>query len=379
MGITQAHASRNRPVGEIIMVTPSNSHSLGLVISAITGIVVGCVVWKILEYTMNFWYIGEVLGPVLGFVLGATSAFKMFEQGLRVVKLNWVGVGLFLGAPNGTIYTNGTHWIPPFFGMMMVPGSTEKFILEISGERIDAQDGSVIFFGMSEDEGKKNSLQYSVVNPTQYLAVNDPDGGLREAYLEVVRLFFGHASKAVGGQNGKTLFSDFIVLPPRTEPAAPAKYNTFKDRLKNAICGTTDQSKDRLFSDDAIGAIMEKAGEFREKVENWGIGNIVAFTPNVRGNPEAERAAAQKQVAVEHMTALETRANKVAELAKKMCEDVGVSADLALIMTAALDGRKNVTIENKTINISGIAEVIRDLGAKAFDKFAKPQGGNDTK
>ncbi len=345
-------------------ITPIGSHTTGLFVSAVTGIVVFVVVWALLKYTLDFWYIGEVLGPAVGIFLGGLSAFEMFTQRLRLVPLNWVGVRLYLGKPTGEIYQNGTHWVPPFFEIIKVPASTEKFSIEMEGEEINAQDGITLFFGLSE-HGGKNRMMYSVVDPTLYIATNDPESDIQGVYLEDARLFFGQISNAIGVKNEQTLFNAFLALPPNSDPAAKAEYAAFKDRLQKAKFGAGE----RLFSDDAVFTIMAKAGHFAEKVASWGIGNIVSFTPIVRVNPIIERAAAQKQVAVEEMIALDTRAQTINMLAKKMCKEAGINPDLAVTMVAALSGQK-VDIANKTINIAGVPEALSVL-KEVIDKLAK--------
>ncbi len=358
------------------MISPLKSQLFGLVVSAVVGGAVGFAVWKFMTYELDFWHLGDITGPLLGIILGSMSAFEMFTTRLREIPLNWNGVSLFLGKPTGRIYENGNHWVFPFFGIRSVPASTEKFILEMPEEKIDAQDGSVVFFGVSEHAGKRNRVQYSIVEPTLYIATDNPEDELREAYLEEARLFFGQATKAIGVKNEKTLFSDFVALPSETEPGAQAKYAAFETRLRNVMFAPTGQPAERLFSEDSVVTIMNKAGNFKGKAASWGIGNIIAFTPNVRENPEAEQAAAQKQAIREQMAGLKTKTNQVTVLAKKMRKEVGTSSDLATAMVAKLSGQ-DVEIENKTINLSGFPEVLRELGKLAIDTFAKPGGSSD--
>ena len=382
------------------MISPKRSQALGLVISAAVGLIVSFVVYKFVAFVLDFWYLGDVLALPSSIILGGLTAFSLFTQRLREVPLNWVGVSLFLGKPTGGVYENGIHWIPPFYGGRNVPSPDKKFIIEMPGEKIDAQDGSVIFFGISEDErkgsdvaghkGKKNRLQISVIDPRLYIMMDDPEDELRESYLEEARLFFGQATQSVGVKNEKTLFSDFISLPPKPKPDdesqeaidARKKLATFEDRLRNTkftkTCdldkkpanGSDPDSACRLFNDNSIIAIMDKAGNFLEKATSWGIGNVIAFTPNVRENPEAEAAAAQKTVAEEQMASLQTRANKIKELAGQMTKDNKVNPDLAATLVAGLEGQK-VDVQNKTVNISGLPEVLGKLGEMAINKFGE--------
>lgn len=367
------------------MISPKSSQAFGLAVSVVTGLAVFGVVWVLFVWKLNFWYLDEVLGPVLGFVGGCLSAYALYTTGMRETPLNWVGVGLFLGKPNGDIYENGINWISPFHGIRNVPARTEKFILQMPGEMIDAQDGIAIFFGISESEhpGKHNRLQYSVIYPTRYIATDDPEDALREEYIQAARLFFGQVAKAIGVKNEKLLFSDYLTLPPKAEPDPQGKHAAFRTRLKDARFVTTLQTAAKktngvqqpqvepLFSDASVIVIMEKAGDFLEMVANWGLGDITAFTANVRENPEAEVAAAKKAEAIENMATLDTKAKKIKELAKQMALG-GVSPDLALTMVAKISGQ-SVDIENKTVTYSGLPEVLRELGTLAINRLAKPQ------
>ncbi len=360
------------------MISPLRSQTSGLIVSALVGFLVAVTVWVLIARTLDFWYIGDVFGPALGIILGSLSVYEMFTRRLREIPLNWVGVSLFLGKPTGNIYQNGIHWIFPSYEVRNVPAPTEKYILRMPGERIDAQDGSAIFFGISEDAGKRNRIQYSVVKPTWYIAVDDPEDELKEAYLEEARLFFGQTAKAIGVKNEKTLFSDFIVLPPRDDPSAIAVYAAFKTRLKTVtflVTGSQEKKpmRERLFSDDSVDTIMKKAGNYLQKVSSWGIGAIIAFTPNVRENPEAEQAAAQKQAAREQMVGLGTKVNKISSLAKQMTTNIkSLNPDLALTVVAGMSGQQGITIENKTINVSGVPETLSMLGKALIDKMTKP-------
>jgi phage protein D len=106
-----------------------------------------------------------------------------------------------------------------------------------------------------------------------------------------------------------------------------------------------------------------------ETAATWGIGDITVFTPNVRVNPEAEAAAAQKQKATEDMVTLATRAKRVTALAKVMSRTAKVNPDLALTTVAAMGGQQGITVENKTINFSGMPEVIGKLGEALINKL----------
>ncbi len=371
------------------MISPKQSQAFGLVVSIVTGFAVFGVVWWFIAWQLDFWYLDEVLAPVVGIILGGLSGYWMFMSRQREVPLNWVGVSLYLGKPTGTLYENGIHWVFPFFGARNVPAYTEKFILQMPGEMIDAQDGIAISFGMSDLEhpGKHNRLQYSVLEPTRYIATDDPEDALKEEYLQAARLFFGQVAKAIGVKNEKLLFSDYLTLKPKTVPESQ-EHADFRARLTQAKFVTTLQTAAKktkvvqqpqvepLFSDASVIVIMEKAGDFLKMVDSWGIGNISAFTANVRENPEAEVAAAKKTEAIENMATLKTKADQIRKLAKQMKSD-GVSPDLAVTMVAKISGQ-DVKIENQTINYSGIPDVIRMLGEKAIEAYVnKAKGGQN--
>lgn len=349
------------------MISPKRSQSIGLGVSIVTGFAVLLVVWGFIAWQLDFWYIDEVLGPVLGFVGGCTSAYAMYTTGMRDVPLNWVGVGLFLGKPDGTFYQNGINWVSPFGGIRNCPHRSKIFVLPMPGEKINAQDGIAVFFGVDEPAhpGKHNRLQYSVVDPMLYIAVDDPEDSLREEFIEKARLFFGQMAKAIGVKNVKLLFDEWIQFASRADADAA----DFKTRLTNAEFVTTNAGEGKLFIPDSVETIMKHTGEFLGTAKKWGIGDITVFTPNVRVNPEAEAAAAQKQKATEDMVTLKTRANRVTALAKVMSRTAKVNPDLALTTVAAMGGQQGVTVTNETINYSGLPEVIGKLGEALINKL----------
>ncbi|MDP1689851.1 MAG: hypothetical protein Q8L52_01465 [bacterium] len=359
------------------MISPKRSQILGLCVSAVTGYVVFTAVSGFIQSQLDFWYLGKVLGPVLGFVFGGLSAYAMFANRQLDVPLNWHGVSLFLGKPTGSIYDNGVHWVPPLFGIRNTPGPDMKFILKMPGEMFNAQDGALVYFGISDQPEKRNRLQYSVIDPVRYIQVDNPEDELREAYMQDARLFFGQAAKAIGVKNEQTLFSDYIVLPFGNKPDAVDERDRFKARLKKAMFTTKggQSPTERLFTDESVDIIMEEtnAGDFRLKAAGWGIGNIFAFTPSVRENPEAEAADAERQATVAKMTTAKLKADQVKESARGFVIDGKVSPDLAAALAAKLAG-ENIEIDNKTLTISGLPEVIQALGSKLIDALAKKGG-----
>ncbi|MSU74829.1 hypothetical protein EXS57_03605, partial [Candidatus Kaiserbacteria bacterium] len=102
------------------MISPKGSQAFGLTVSTVTGLAVFAVVWGFFVWKLDFWYLDKVLGPVFGFISGCLSAYAIYTTGMRDVPLNWVGVGLFLGKPDDTLYENGIQWVSPFGDIITV-------------------------------------------------------------------------------------------------------------------------------------------------------------------------------------------------------------------------------------------------------------------
>ena len=352
------------------MISPAASQMFGLVVSGVVGLVVFNSVWAFLAYALDFWYIGDFFGPLLGIILGGFSAFEMFTRRLREVPINWVGVGLRLGKPTWRIYENGNHWVSPFSGIIKCPAPEAKFTLEMPGEKINAQDGIAVFFGVDEPghPGKHNRLMYSIVDPKKYIAVDDPEDSIKEEFIEKARLFFGQIEKAIGVKNVKLLFDEWIEIPSPI-PLAEQEIHPFAERLRGATFDT-GTSHLTLFDPDAVTTIMKFAGAFKAAADAWGIGEITVFTPNVRVNPESEKAAEQKQAAKEQMESLKTKADRIKELAGEMTKENKVNPDLAATLVAGLSGQQ-VNVSNQTYNVSGLPEVIGEIGKFVVEKLAK--------
>ena len=150
------------------MISPKTSQVTGLAVSVIVLVAVYFITSSLFAYVLDFWHIGEVLGPVAGIGLGGLAAFEMYTLQQREVPLYWVGVVLFLGKPTGWICENGIHWIFPLCSLQNVPGEDKKYIVMMPQEKISAQDGALIFFGVSDEPMKRNRVQYSVIDPLLY-------------------------------------------------------------------------------------------------------------------------------------------------------------------------------------------------------------------
>lgn len=355
-------------------ISAKGTQAVGFIVSSLTGLAVFVAVWWFIAWGLDFWYIDEVLAPPVGFVLGGLSGYEMFTSRQREVALNWVGVLRFLKKPTGTLLENGVHWIAPFFDAISVP-EAEKFIAKMPGEKFTAQDGTLIYFGISDEPEKRNRIQYSIVDPIAYLAADNPEDGLRGSYLQEARVFFGQAKKAIGVRNEQTLWSDFIVLPPGDSAAEKAVRDAFAERLTKveftSEIGGKEAVPERLFSNESVALIMRRdnAGDFLRKAATWGIGNITAFTPNVRANPEAERAEAERQATAANMATADIKAKQVKKTLGELKKQK-VSPDLAASLAANLAGEE-INITNTTTTVSGLPEVIRELGTLAIEKLAK--------
>ena len=359
------------------MISPKESQTDGLVTSVATGLIVFAAIWWLFVSYLHFWYIHQVLGPVFGFIGGCLSAYAMFASGQGEIELYYKGIGLTLGKPNGKEYTNGKHWFCPVLrGARLVPTKAEKFELDMPGEEIDAQDGAPVFFGLKENGGKVNTLQYSIVDWTLYLPTKDPGRLLKSAYLQGARLFFGQLSKAIGVKNVRKFFSEFLMLEPRNDPAVPpSTHVAFENQLRAATFQVKDKdgnivaTQERLFSDPSVDAIMADAGKFLSEAAGWGIGNITVFIPNARENPVAEAANMAKEQAKQKMVVLETNVNKIRELAQGPTAD-GVSQDLAWLTVTALSGQP-VELKHETFDVPGLKEVVQSIGEKAIKAYLK--------
>ncbi len=389
-------------------IPPSRSYLWGGMVSVLTAVIVGHLLYYFVTGFWDFWDQSYIPGTGLAVFLGLVSGVVMFVLNLRDTPINELGIGMFLGKLNGRVYTAGWHWKSPFNSLINAPDVTKNFIMALWGEKIDAQDGSPIYFGLTNDEGKLNRLQFSIVNPIHYIAMDDPETEICSGYLEMARLFFGQAAAAIGVKSIKSYFNDFLLLEPDLrlnlvpsyDPYNDPRFKIFRQKLENARFsrdrdqksvkpkkpkdtkdteqdvdpdsddGEDDDLGERLFVTDSVKAIMAKAGCFVQMADSWGIGNLVVFTPNVRENPETEEASIRKQVALEDAKTLATAAAAL-KAATDDIKEPGVSPDLAAIIATSLSGHP-ANIENKTVTYSGFPDVLRDLGKMLIERVGKP-------
>lgn len=375
------------PVSQFI--SPRRSFIWGGITSFIAAWVVGRIAYWAVPFFWDFSSWSDVLGYFIAVFLAICTAVLMFVLNLRETQLFELGVRKRFGALTGDVYTMGWHWKSPFDSILNVPDSNKNFVTRLEGERIDAQDGAPIYFGLEEQGGKPNRLQFSIVDQIKYAAMDDPMGEIRAAYLEMARLFFGQAAAAIGVKSCKSLFNEFLLLPPPPTRANDPDYDPYCDpqfrpgnvyagfrrALQHAMFARREGGSERLFSDDAIKAMMAKAGSFKWMCTSWGIGNLLEFTPNVRENPETEAAAIKKQVAEEQARVTRTTATAVAAATAEI-KLQGVSPDLAAVITAGINGQ-TVTIanESKTLTFPDAARVVETLGTLLINRLAPEQEG----
>ncbi|MFA7302192.1 MAG: hypothetical protein WC030_00370 [Candidatus Paceibacterota bacterium] len=365
------------------------SRVVGLVVATLAWPVIGLLVQWVLSSAVPFGHIGDVLGVGIGTVVGGIAAYNLYFTRVVHVPMNWVGVERLLGRATGTVYGDGDFWVPPLFSLRNVPGRDIRITLLMPHEKINTQDGSLVYFGVDEGEpDKRNRILYSIVNPVAYIPVESPEDNLREAYLEQARIFFSKATTAVGVKNEKTLFSDFVVLPPLRVSGAAKKHDAMTERLEETTFseeGTfrraaAQNEGARLFRDEGVVEIMKNAGEFIEHAASWGIGDIHAFTPNVRVNPEAEAAASTKQAERENAESLKTRAAAVTAEAQRMQREARVTPDLAATMVYALsDKDAEAHIAHNTQNYPGIPEALVSVAKALIAAFDNKGNSSERK
>lgn len=333
------------------MIRPSGSQAIGLVVSMVVGFVVYFGISVFLKSTLTFWHMGEILSLLVGIPLGGIVGYEMFASRRRDVEINSVGICKLFGELTTLTFGEGRHWVPPFMEILTLPGPKQKFLLEIPGEKIEAKDGAEIYFGIPENGGKENQIQYSITNPLRFIAVDNIEKELCGAYMEAARLFFGQVAEVAGMRNEGRLFPDFLMLT-----AADAE---FEHRLSVAMFKDGEQ-EERLFDDDAVRVLMREAGTFVQMAASCGISNITAFIPNVRENPAARAAAEERQVAEEKAAMLTVKIDSVKKHVREM-KDLGATPDMILASVMKMNG-ENVTITHA--NYSGLsgASVIVGVG-----------------
>lgn len=359
-------------------ITLSQTWTRGIIESAVLGFTLGLVTYLLIRFLLNFWHLGEILGMPVGLCVGFGFAGWAFWTRLKTIEPYWAGVELDRGRPTGRLYENGTHCVPFLRSLRAVPHRGAQLTLLMAHEEINTRDGSGVRFGVdSEDARKRNRIMYEVVAPVVYIGVADPDDAMREEFLDKARIFFSKMATAIGAKVEKSLFSDYLMLEPSkdddgniTDLDAEVKIWLFMKKLHDMTFEDEVAGTPQLFEDEGLQVIYENAGEFLKRLGDWGLGEILVFTPNVRMGEEIESAISEKAAADEIQAAVSTRVKNLTRLTKKLRKDTGMSPDLAGAMVARAGGENlDVTINHHTQSYPGIPEAIQTLGLAAIDKF----------
>lgn len=357
------------------LITPEESNRNGIFWSIIVGVIVLAVVWAVLTYTLDFWYLDELLAPIVAVAAGALAGYAMYTDGRRMkVRVNGQGYGTFFGRPIGPSFDAGDHWRPPFSGMLVVPGPRELIAMDLPGAEINAQDGSKVFLGIHRNPSanKPNRMEYWVVIAPRYIRVRYPKEQLRTEFLALGRLFFGEMKQAVAAKTDVTLICDYLELPPKTEDGWEAKHGAFEKRLTEAkYAPGGGKTEDTIFTPKAVEKIMLKAGEFKEFAETWGIQIRQVYIQNVRLNPVIEDAADEFAATTAKMDTAQLQLGTITRLTKELA-DTGVTPNLAtLVVTSQIDPEAGVNLEHKTIDFPQADKAVEILAAKAIELVAK--------
>ncbi|MFA6503064.1 MAG: hypothetical protein WCT45_02310 [Candidatus Paceibacterota bacterium] len=312
-------------------IKPWVSQGIGLLMSGFVGLVVyGLVVWFI-QHTLNFWYLEEILRYIPAAPLGALAAYEMFFSCRYEVPVGRVGVAKIFGSLTEITFTDGIQWVPFFVKIITEPGPDEKFVLSIPGTRIGTQDGTEVYFGTFAP----NSIQYSITDAVRYIVVDDPEAALCAEYMGAAKMFFGQAAEAAAARNEGRLFPDFVMLPSKGED--DVQHAAFFTRLEAAKFKDADGTEDDLFSPEALRMLRDEAGTFASNTKLWGIGNVLAFVPDVREDPATQEATEKLQAAEQ---AGKTLSVKMASLTAhlKGLTDLDVNPNAALAATLKVSG-----------------------------------------
>jgi len=344
------------------LIQTSESYRNGLIASAVTGAAVFVIVYWVLNYVFDFRYVGDVLGIVLGFVAAVLAGFLVFVgPGRKLeIELKRQGVPTFRDDPveGGRTYDTGTHWVGPLWGMTQVPGPDEIITMDLPGEDINTQDGSVVLMGRHENvsASKPNRASFRVANPFRFVRVRDFKQQFKSLYNGLARVYFGQMANAYAVKNERTLFEEFLELPAGCyrNPTHP-EYGPFRDRLLNAKYQAVDETWKEIFARDinnpsastAVTILMSRAGEFLWMCERWGV-EAEFYPTNVRVDPRLEQAATDRTATASRMAAAKEQSNTIAAIVEEFTSR-GVTANMAaLIATDRVDPTSEVKLEHLT-------------------------------
>lgn len=354
------------------MISSAVSRLIGAVVSVCVGWQISKLADAFLRINLDFGYLGDILGPAIGLVLGGVAAYWLYATGLRIVPINKKGLLKFFDEPLAWLsFKNGTHWVPPGCDIQVAPSPQETLFKEMPWAIISAQDRNTIYFGVPDDGAPQNGLQFTVLDAALYIKTPKAIETLRKAWLTEGRLFFSLLTEAAGVNAAKMLFDDFVELPRRGDPTATAKYGALERSLRTATFGTDDK---RLFSNASVNVLRDNFGHFAEEAATWGLGKLQAQTPNIRQNPETDAAAASEVTRQAELRNLAARGDKVLELQQKMSGGAKMSPDLAALVAIRLDGQP-VNLSHQKVHVEGLEGMGGDAAGRIVAEAVENRGG----
>lgn len=355
------------------LVQPKESLQQALKWSIWTGVLTGVFAYLIVSYVFDFRYVGTVLGLASAFLGGWFAGTQMYyDPGRQVqVPLKSQGVPTFRDDPaeSGRTYDTGTHWRPPLCGLLVVPGPDQTIPMDLPGEDINTQDGSIVLMGRHENisASKPNRVSIRIVDPFRYVRLQNFKQEFKQLFNGLARVFFGQMDNAYAVKNERTLFEEFLELPARCyrNPDHEA-YRRFRRRLLGAAYsaqGAEGANKEwkSIFARDvaadgktpvpdqsnAVDIIMSRAGEMAWMCERWGV-EADFYPTNVRVDPRLEQASTDQTATRARMAAAKEQSDNIAKIIEEFTKR-GVTANMAaLLATDRVDPTSEVKLEHVT-------------------------------
>lgn len=350
------------------LVQPAESLQQALNWSIWTGVAAGAFTYLVVSFVFDFPYVGTVLGLALGFLGSWFAGTQMYYSPGRwlVVPLKSQGVPTFQEDPaeSGRTYDTGKHWRPPFYGLLIVPGPDQTIPMDLPGEDINTQDGSVVLVGRHENisASKPNRVSIRVVDPFRYVRLQNFKQEFKQLFNGLARVFFGQMDNAYAVKNERTLFEEFLELPAGwySNKDHPDR-DRFRRRLLDAAYQGADKEWKPIFARDvaadgktsvpdqsnAVDIIMSRAGEMAWMCERWGV-RADFYPTNVRVDPRLEQASTDQTATKARMAAAKEQSETIAEITEEFTRK-GVTANLAaLIATDRVDPTSDVKLEHIT-------------------------------
>lgn len=350
------------------LVQPSESLQQAFIYSILTGLAAGTFVYLIVSYVFDFGYVGTVLGLASAFLGGWFAGMQMYYNPGRwlVVPLKWQGIPTFQDDPaeSGRRYDTGKHWRPPFCGLLNVPGPDQTIPMDLPGEDINTQDGSIVLMGRHENisASKPNRVSIRIVDPFRYVRLQNFKQEFKQLFNGLARVFFGQMDNAYAVKNERTLFEEFLELSADCHEHPDNKAcDDFRRRLLDAAYQGADKEWKPIFARDvaadgktpvpgqsnAVDIIMSRAGEMAWMCERWGV-KADFYPTNVRVDPRLEQASTDQTATKARMAAAKEQSGTIAEITEEFTRK-GVTANLAaLIATDRVDPTSDVNLEHIT-------------------------------